>query len=162
MGGAVSESVGARHPVLAAAPHPLVAQPGGDLVDPLHVRRVQVAVVLVMRVDVQPAHRRDFVVVRVEVEVGAELGVAVEVERGGLHPRVVRVARVVDVAAVDYLPHDEELIDHFAELAPLVLVLDGAHLLRKLAAHLVRVRVRVRLRASPGHPNPNDRRRPHG
>ena len=60
----------------------LVAQPGGDLVDPLHVRRVQVAVVLVMRVNVQPAHRRG-VVARVEVKVGAELGVACAVARTG-------------------------------------------------------------------------------
>ena len=56
-GGGRCGQVGARHPVLAATPLPLVAQPGGDLVDPLHVRRVQVAAVLVARGDVQPTKR---------------------------------------------------------------------------------------------------------
>eukprot|EP00964_Phaeocystis_antarctica_P151088 scaffold118650_cov62-Phaeocystis_antarctica.AAC.3 len=80
--GGGSLSLGARHPVIAVSSHSLVAQPGGDLVDPLLVRRVQVVVVLLARVDVQPAHRRR-VIARVEVKVGAELGVACAVGKMG-------------------------------------------------------------------------------
>ena len=52
--------------------------------------------------DRAPRHR---VAARLEMELGRQLGGAVEVEGGRLHPRVVRVARVVDVAAV----HDKLL-----------------------------------------------------
>ena len=68
--------------MIAVTSHSLVAQPGGDLVDPLLMRRVQVVVVLLARVDVQPAHRRR-VIARVEVKVGAELGVACAVGEMG-------------------------------------------------------------------------------
>eukprot|EP00966_Prymnesium_polylepis_P256791 5931880-Prymnesium_polylepis.1 len=58
---------------------------------------------------------------RVQWQHRAQLRPAVEVEDSALHPRVVRVARVVDVAAVDHvaaLAVAKELVDEVAEEGP--------------------------------------------
>ena len=61
---------------------------------------------------------------------------AVEVERRRLEPRVVRVARVVHVAAVDVDPMLEELIGHLVEGRNILLPRQVASFLFELATHL--------------------------
>mmetsp|Transcript_31814 Transcript_31814/g.93665 ORF Transcript_31814/g.93665 Transcript_31814/m.93665 type:complete len:486 (-) Transcript_31814:94-1551(-) len=83
---ALSQAQLARHPV-----HPVL------------VRGVQRGVARLGVVHVEPGHVVR-VVARAERQLDGEVGRAVEVERRRLHPRVVRVARVVDVAAVHLVP----------------------------------------------------------
>ena len=64
---------------------------------------VQVAVARVLHVDVEP-HHSSRVIARAELQLRAQLGVAMEVEGGGLGPRVVCVAWVVGIATVDLRP----------------------------------------------------------
>eukprot|EP00966_Prymnesium_polylepis_P295550 6825292-Prymnesium_polylepis.1 len=88
----------------------------GDTVDHLAVRRVQRRVArLALRVGLEPDDLGG-VVACVELEHLAQLLRAVEMERRRLHPRIVRVARVVDVAAIDDVTVGEELVDEPREL----------------------------------------------
>mmetsp|Transcript_37405 Transcript_37405/g.121669 ORF Transcript_37405/g.121669 Transcript_37405/m.121669 type:complete len:206 (+) Transcript_37405:82-699(+) len=72
-----------------------------DHVDHHFVRRVELFVL--RRAHFQPLHVCG-IVARVQGQHPAQLGRAVEMHRHRLHPRVVRVARVVDVAAVHLVP----------------------------------------------------------
>ena len=81
------------------------------VVDPFSMARVQIAVaVIVGRVDIEP-DRAAGVIAGGEREAVAHVWRAVEVVGGRLDPRVVGVARVVDVAAVDDDSGREEVVE---------------------------------------------------
>ena len=93
-------------------------------VDPALVARVQVGVARVVVGDVHPLGVRR-VVARRQLHLGAELVVAVKEHRRRLEPRVVGVARVVDVAAVDEASH-QRVVGAVLLLAPVLPPARGA------------------------------------
>eukprot|EP00967_Tisochrysis_lutea_P157434 scaffold319532_cov28-Tisochrysis_lutea.AAC.1 len=104
--------------------------------DPVLVTRIERAVARLVDVDVEPRHLAS-VVARLKAEHRRKAARAVEVHRGRLHPRIIRVARVVHVATIDLAPVAlcEELVEHALEHLLLDRVGHRACLLRELTPH---------------------------
>eukprot|EP00962_Isochrysis_galbana_P033322 scaffold11144_cov111-Isochrysis_galbana.AAC.2 len=98
------------------------------------VRCVQVDVARLVDAHVEPGDVVS-VVACAQRQLAAQLLAAVEMERGGLHPSVVGVARIVHVALVHDTTIGEELFDCGVEGLALGALADVSRLLLELATH---------------------------